>query len=149
MHIPFSFNAGVVIHELRIIVADRPDIVLSLDTPEKVLAVESNRLVVKEGLAFSSKLIFSVHHEVVLGLRFTQKVTRLGMTCDTINQMIGSYPVCGLEFFLGGDEEGLLPDLPSLAIVDSLELSPTSLSYQLASGLAAFLVEGHIWPRCV
>lgn len=80
----------VVIHELRIIVAGRPDIVLPLDTPERVLAVESQRLVVKEGLAFSTKLIFSVHHDVVLGLRFAQKVTRLGVTCDTINIMIGS-----------------------------------------------------------
>ena len=80
----------VVIHELRIIVAGRPDIVLPLDTPEKVLAVESHRLIVKEGLAFSTKLIFSVHHDVVLGLRFAQKVTRLGVTCDTINIMIGS-----------------------------------------------------------
>lgn len=82
----------VVIHELRIMVTGRPDIVLPLDTADNIRAVEANRLVVKEGLSFSTKLIFSIHREVCLGLRFSQKVTRLGVTCDTMNQMIGSYP---------------------------------------------------------
>jgi Rho GDP-dissociation inhibitor len=72
----------VVIHELRISVADRPDIVLPLDTPERVRAVEGGTLIVKEGLAFNTRLVWSVHKDVVLGLKFAQKVTRMGMTVD-------------------------------------------------------------------
>jgi Rho GDP-dissociation inhibitor len=83
----------VVIHALRISVAGRPDIVLPLDTPDKVKAVATSVIVVKEGLAFNTTIVFSVHHDVVLGLRFAQKVnTWIGITVDSMNQMIGSYP---------------------------------------------------------
>lgn len=51
-------------------VTGRPDIVLPLDTADNIRAVEANRLVVKEGLSFSTKLIFSIHREVCLGREF-------------------------------------------------------------------------------
>ena len=85
VYVPNSCFSGVVIHELRILVAGRPDLVLQLDTPEKIRAVEAHRLVVKEGVSFSTKLIFSVHKDVVLGLRFAQKVRVLLRVCPNIS----------------------------------------------------------------
>lgn len=86
----------VVVHEMRIKVEGRPDIVVPLGTPEDVAAFEKSPLSVKEGVSYTTVIAFSVHKDVVLGLKFSNVVTNsLGIPLDKTNQMIGSYPPDG------------------------------------------------------
>lgn len=48
-----------------------------LSTPEQVAAAEASPMVVKEGVAYVTKIAFSVHKDVVLGLKFATVVSRL------------------------------------------------------------------------
>ena len=89
----------VVIHEMRIEVEGRPDIVIELDSPDKVAAAEQNKIVVKEGATYVTKIVFSVHKDVVLGLKFSNVVySGIGIPLDMVSQMIGSYPPDGKRY---------------------------------------------------
>lgn len=81
----------VVIHSIRILVAGRPDVVMPLATSQDVAGVEAGRVVVKEGVEHRICITFSVHRDIVSGLRFTNKVFKLGIPVDTDRVVIGSY----------------------------------------------------------
>ena len=86
----------VVVHEMRICVEGRPDIVVPLGTPADVAAAERARIVVKEGAVYVTRIVFSVHKNVVLGLKFHNAVySSLGIVLDRVSQMLGSYPPDG------------------------------------------------------
>lgn len=86
----------VVVHEMRIAVEGRPDIVMPLNSAAAIAAIESTPLLVKEGCSYVTKIIFSVHRDVVVGLKFDNVVSNtIGITLDRVSQMIGSYPPDG------------------------------------------------------
>lgn len=86
----------VVIHEMRIEVEGRPPIVFAVDTPAAISALEATKLQVKEGTSYVICIVFSVHQDVVLGLRFHNTVYgSMGIPLDRTNQMLGSYPPDG------------------------------------------------------
>jgi len=81
---------------MRICVEGRPDIVVPLGTPADVAAAERARIVVKEGAVYVTRIVFSVHKDVVLGLKFHNAVySSLGIVLDRVSQMLGSYPPDG------------------------------------------------------
>ncbi len=78
---------------MRIEVSGRPDIVVPLGTSEDVAAASSLKIVVKEGEEYKLKIVFTVYAETgVLGLKFTNVVSKLGVRVDKQVQMLGSYP---------------------------------------------------------
>lgn len=81
----------VVIHELRVCVEGRPDLVLPLATPAAVAATAATRLRVKEGATYALRVTFTVHREIVLGLRFSNRVYRMGVPVDSDVVAIGAY----------------------------------------------------------
>lgn len=81
----------VVIHEIRIESPGRPDFVIPLESAEAVAAAEAKKIVVKEGTAFSFRIVFSVHKDIVNGLKLTYTVKRMGMKVDSTTTVIGSY----------------------------------------------------------
>lgn len=81
----------VVIHELRVCVEGRPDLVLPLATPAEVKATAAARLRVKEGATYTLRVTFSVHREIVLGLRFSNRVFRMGVPVDSDAVVVGAY----------------------------------------------------------
>jgi Rho GDP-dissociation inhibitor len=81
----------VVVRSVALEVAGRPPIVMALDTPEAQRAASAARLVVKEGAEYVLALRFTVHRDTVLGLRWTNVVTRLGLPVDRESVVIGAY----------------------------------------------------------
>lgn len=81
----------VVVREVRLIVAGRPDIVIDVSNPDAVASSAANRYVFKEGATYELAIACSVHHEVVLGLRWTQAVSRLGLVVDRDAVVLGAY----------------------------------------------------------
>merc|ERR1719295_2343782 len=45
----------------------------------------------KEGTSYKVKIYFYVQHDIVTGLRFTQKSFKKGIQVDKTNYMVGSY----------------------------------------------------------
>ncbi|CCX06686.1 rho guanidine dissociation inhibitor [Pyronema domesticum] len=84
-------NRTVVILELALIVAGRPDVVLNLDSPDAVSKLEESPFTVKEGAEYRMRVKFRVQHEVISGLRYLQLVKRKGIPIDKSDQMMGSY----------------------------------------------------------
>ena len=81
----------VVIRSVSLVVDGRPPIVLPLATPDEQAASSAARLVVKEGATYVLRLTFTVHREVVLGLRWSHVVTRLGVPVDRDSVVLGAY----------------------------------------------------------
>eukprot|EP00178_Gracilaria_changii_P012324 TRINITY_DN3498_c0_g1_i1.p1 TRINITY_DN3498_c0_g1~~TRINITY_DN3498_c0_g1_i1.p1 ORF type:complete len:197 (+),score=30.58 TRINITY_DN3498_c0_g1_i1:37-627(+) len=83
-----------VLTELRVLCPDRPegDIVYSLESQESLQQMKKNPFVLKEGCDYKIQLSFRAQHEILLGLKFIQKVTRMGISLGTDKVMIGSYP---------------------------------------------------------
>ena len=48
--------------------------------------------VIKEGIAYKIRIDFYVQREIVTGLRYSQKIYRLGVPVEKMSHMIGSYP---------------------------------------------------------
>lgn len=81
----------VVIREIRVLVDGRPDLVMKLSTPEEVKEVEGSKLVVKEGATYRLQFVFTVHRDVVLGLKFSNTVYKLGIPVDKDSVVVGAY----------------------------------------------------------
>lgn len=80
----------------RIVFEDRPggDIVYKLDTKADVEALKSNPFILKEKCMYRLQISFRVQHEIVSGLKFTNKVHSLGQT----TRKMGFDPHSGLNF---------------------------------------------------
>ncbi|ORZ02286.1 immunoglobulin E-set [Syncephalastrum racemosum] len=81
----------VVIENIALEVAGRPDVVVDLSTKEAANEARKNPFTIKEGVEYRMKVKFRVQHEVVSGLRYLQLVKRKGITVDKTEEMIGSY----------------------------------------------------------
>ncbi|KAG0039274.1 hypothetical protein BGZ82_009006 [Podila clonocystis] len=77
---------NVVVLQLSLEVAGRPDVILDLTKSEAEL--KDHSFTIKEGVEYRLKVLFKVQHEVVSGLRYMQVVKR---RVDKSEEMIGSY----------------------------------------------------------
>lgn len=66
----------VIVKQLALVVKDRPDEVLDLSTDLKNL--KKKTFTVKEGINYQIRIDFYVQREIVTGLKYVQKITRLG-----------------------------------------------------------------------
>lgn len=94
------------IHKLLTAVLWPPDFTLSvqvpLSTPEQVAAAEATPIVVKEGVTYVTKIAFSVHKDVVLGLKFATVVSyttgsHLRCECEAARLTLATYNSLGLH----------------------------------------------------
>lgn len=81
---------NVIVKRLALLVTDRPDMVLELDGDLSQLKKQS--FSIKEGIQYKIKIEFYVQREIVHGLKYVQKTSRLGVPVDKMTQMVGSYP---------------------------------------------------------
>ncbi|KAF9312323.1 hypothetical protein BG003_006404 [Podila horticola] len=77
---------NVVVVQLALEVAGRPDVILDLTKSEAEL--KNHSFTIKEGVEYRLKVLFKVQHEVVSGLKYMQVVKR---KVDKSEEMIGSY----------------------------------------------------------
>ncbi|KAG0267298.1 hypothetical protein BGZ95_002869 [Linnemannia exigua] len=82
---------NVVVLQLALEVAGRPDVILDLTKSEKEL--EEHSFTIKEGVEYRLKVLFKVQHEVVSGLKYMHVIKRKGIRgkFDKSEEMIGSY----------------------------------------------------------
>eukprot|EP01039_Chlorochromonas_danica_P002292 gene2292-2511_t len=83
----------LVIEEFRIIFApdeNLADIVHNLSTAEGIAKLAQDGITMKEGVKFKFRISFHVQHEIITGIRFINKVTRL--LSETEELVLGSYP---------------------------------------------------------
>jgi len=83
----------LVIEEFRICFAPEegvPDVVHQLSTAEGLAKLQSEGITMKEGSKFKFRISFRVQHEIITGIRFINKVTR--MLSETEELVLGSYP---------------------------------------------------------
>mmetsp|Transcript_119910 Transcript_119910/g.168796 ORF Transcript_119910/g.168796 Transcript_119910/m.168796 type:complete len:195 (+) Transcript_119910:83-667(+) len=90
---PADDDRRVVITELRIIFADRPDgdIVYPLDTPESIAELKKKPFTIKEGSKYKMQVSFRVQHEIVSGLCFQNNVYKGPLKVTSDKEMLGSY----------------------------------------------------------
>lgn len=66
----------MIVKQLALVVEGRPDVVLDLTTELKEL--KKKTFTVKEGILYQIRIDFFVQREIVTGLKYVQKITRLG-----------------------------------------------------------------------
>lgn len=79
----------VIVQKLALIVDGRPD--TELDLTQDLKEIAKKKFVIKEGIKFRIRIDFVVQREIVTGLRYVQKTSRLGVTVDKMKYMVGSY----------------------------------------------------------
>eukprot|EP00727_Mastigamoeba_balamuthi_P009857 m51a1_g5494 putative rho gdp-dissociation inhibitor (189) ;mRNA; r:337246-337996 len=82
----------VVINEFAIIFKDHDPLVLKFATEDDVKNAKKTPLVVKEGTEFKIRVSFRVQHNVVLGLKILNNVSKMGKTVAKDEEMLGTYP---------------------------------------------------------
>jgi Rho GDP-dissociation inhibitor len=81
---------NVIVKRLALVVQDRDDMVLDLSGDVSVLKKQS--FTIKEGVQYKIRIEFYVQREIVHGLKYVQKTSRMGVSVDKMTQMVGSYP---------------------------------------------------------
>lgn len=79
----------VIVKRLALVVPDRTDVVLELDGDLSKL--KKHVFTIKEGVQYKIRIEFYVQREIVHGLKYVQKTSRLGMPLDKMVQMVGSF----------------------------------------------------------
>jgi len=79
----------VIVQKLALVVDGRPDTEIDLTQDLKVIA--KKKFVIKEGIKFRIRIDFVVQREIVTGLKYIQKTSRMGVTVDKMKHMVGSY----------------------------------------------------------
>ncbi|CAB3361150.1 rho GDP-dissociation inhibitor 1 [Cloeon dipterum] len=80
----------VLVKQLALVVADRDDVVLNLTGD--ISQLKKKTFVIKEGVSYRIRIDFIVQREIVHGLKYVQKTSRLGVPVDRMTHMVGSYP---------------------------------------------------------
>lgn len=80
----------VIVKRLALVVADRPDMVLELDGD--LTQLKKQTFCIKEGIQYKIRIEFYVQREIVHGLKYVQKTSRMGVNVDKMTHMVGSYP---------------------------------------------------------
>lgn len=81
---------NVIVKRLALVVADRPDMVLELDSD--LTQLKKQTFAIKEGIQYKIRIEFFVQREIVHGLKYVQKSSRMGVNVDKMTHMVGSYP---------------------------------------------------------
>lgn len=79
----------VIVKKLVLIPVDRPEI--SLDLTGDLSKLKKETFVIKEGVSYKIRIEFIVQREIVHGLRYVQKTSKLGIPVDKMTHMVGSY----------------------------------------------------------
>lgn len=81
---------NVIVKRLALVVSERDDMILELDGD--LTQLKKQMFSIKEGIQYKIRIEFYVQREIVHGLKYVQKTSRLGVTVDRMNHMVGSYP---------------------------------------------------------
>lgn len=76
-----------IILSLGLEVEGRPDIIIDLRSPGALEALNDKPFTIKEGATFRMKAQFKVQHEILAGLKYLQKVSRMGVS-DKLQEMM-------------------------------------------------------------
>ncbi|KAL3273487.1 hypothetical protein HHI36_014928 [Cryptolaemus montrouzieri] len=79
----------VIVKKLVLVVADRPEI--SLDLTGDLSKLKKETFIIKEGVSYKIRIEFIVQREIVHGLKYIQKTSKLGIPVDKMTHMVGSY----------------------------------------------------------
>lgn len=79
----------VIVKRLVLVAADRPEI--SLDLTGDLSQLKKETFVIKEGVSYKIRIEFIVQREIVHGLKYVQKTSKLGIPVDKMTHMVGSY----------------------------------------------------------
>eukprot|EP01103_Thecamoeba_quadrilineata_P017616 TRINITY_DN6326_c0_g1_i1.p1 TRINITY_DN6326_c0_g1~~TRINITY_DN6326_c0_g1_i1.p1 ORF type:complete len:193 (-),score=36.60 TRINITY_DN6326_c0_g1_i1:73-651(-) len=83
----------VVINEIAVIFKDgHAPFILKLETDADIANAKKNPLIIKEGCEYRLRISMRVQHNVVLGLKLLNKVSKLGKTLSEDTEMLGTYP---------------------------------------------------------
>lgn len=66
----------MIVKQLALVVEGRPDVVL--DLTQNLAEIKKKTFSVKEGILYQIRIDFFVQREIVTGLKYVQKITRLG-----------------------------------------------------------------------
>ncbi|XP_022658406.1 rho GDP-dissociation inhibitor 1-like [Varroa jacobsoni] len=95
---------NVIVKKLALVVEGRPDVVL--DLTQDLAEIKRRTFTVKEGILYQIRIEFFVQREIVTGLKYVQRITRLGAPLERMSQMVGSYaPKHELQSFTTPKEE--------------------------------------------
>lgn len=83
-----ALEPEVKILSLSILSPDRPDIFLLIPEDGKP---KSPWFTLKEGSRYKLRFTFQVHHNIVLGLKYTNTVWKTGMKVDKTKEMLGTF----------------------------------------------------------
>lgn len=94
----------VIVQKLSLLAEGRDEVFIDLTKPEEEIKKES--FTMKEGCKYQIKIYFYVQRDIVVGLRYEQKVYRKGIQVSSMKQMMGSYgPKPELQSFTTPTEE--------------------------------------------
>ncbi|XP_056636836.1 rho GDP-dissociation inhibitor 2 [Diorhabda carinulata] len=79
----------VILKRLVLVVPDRPEV--SLDLTGDLSKLKKETFIIKEGISYRMRIEFIVQREIVHGLKYIQKTSKLGVTVDKITHMVGSF----------------------------------------------------------
>lgn len=85
-----SDERKVLVKRLALCVDGRPD--MELDLTSDLSQLKKQTFVIKEGISFRIRIDFIVQREIVHGLRYVQKTSRMHIPVETMTYMVGSYP---------------------------------------------------------
>lgn len=80
----------VIVKKLALCVQGRDD--MELDLSGDLSRFKKETFVIKEGVQYRIRIDFIVQREIVHGLKYLQKTTRLSVPVDKMQHMVGSYP---------------------------------------------------------
>lgn len=80
----------VIVKRLALCVPERED--MELDLTGDLSKLKKQVFVIKEGVQYKMRIDFVVQREIVHGLKYVQKTSRMGLPIDRISYMVGSYP---------------------------------------------------------
>jgi Rho GDP-dissociation inhibitor len=69
----------------------RPDITIDLTHPGSLDTLSKHPFTIKEGTTYQMKVVFTVNHEVLSGLKYIQSIKRKGIRVSKDQEMIGSF----------------------------------------------------------
>ncbi|XP_066139800.1 rho GDP-dissociation inhibitor 1 isoform X2 [Euwallacea fornicatus] len=78
----------VIVKRLVLVPNDRPE--LSLDLSGDLSKLKKETFIIKEGVSYKIRIEFFVQREIVHGLKYVQKTSKMGIS-DKMTHMVGSY----------------------------------------------------------
>jgi len=79
----------VIVQKLALVVDGRPD--EEIDLTQDLKEIAKKKFVLKEGIRYKIRIDFYVQREIVTGLKYVQKTSKMGVTVDKMKHMVGSY----------------------------------------------------------